>query len=173
MKIHVFFVRSAEEHNCPVCEHDLFVIGSRKRIGRKPTGERITYIIRRLRCKGCERIHHELPELLVPYKRYEVACFESSLSQEQPSDVAADNSTLYRWRVWFAKFWKYWVSCLAKIAAHTGNPVESLSVPSLSALQQIGHYVGQGGGWLKRVVRPIVNSRLWVHTRFAFLSTNP
>ncbi|WP_425450733.1 DUF6431 domain-containing protein [Tumebacillus permanentifrigoris] len=38
-----------------MCEHDLFVIGSRSRTVRKPTGERITYIIRRLRCKGCER----------------------------------------------------------------------------------------------------------------------
>ncbi|WP_245884693.1 DUF6431 domain-containing protein [Tumebacillus permanentifrigoris] len=153
-----------------MCEDDLFVIGSRRRIGRKSTGERITYMIRRLRCKGCERIHHELPDLLVPYKRYEAESFESALSQGQSSDVAADESTLYRWSVWFAKFWQYWVNCLSMIAARTGDPVKPLSVPSLSALQQIGHYVGQGVGWLARLVRPIVNSQLWVHTRFAFLS---
>jgi len=168
----VFFVRSAEQHFCPVCEHELFVIGSRRRNVRTSTGERITYVIRRLRCKGCGRIHHELPDLLVPYKRYESACLESAVSQGQFSDVAADESTLYRWGVWFATCWQYWVNCLSMIAARTGNRVKPLSVPSSSALQQIGHYVGQGVGWLARLVRPIVHSQLWVHTRFAFLSTN-
>jgi hypothetical protein len=169
----VFFVRSAEQHICPVCEHDLFVIGSRSRKGRKPTGEQVTYIIRRLRCKGCQRVHHELPDLLVPYKRYEAECLESVLTQGQTSDVAADESTLYRWGVWFAKCWKYWVKSLSTIAARTGNPVEPLSVPSPSALQLIGHYVGQEVGWLARLVRPIVHSQLWLHTRFAFLSAIP
>ena len=169
----VFFVRSAEQHVCPVCEHDLFVIGSRRRTGRKPTGEQLTYVIRRLRCKGCDRIHHELPDLLVPYKRFEADCLESALTQVQPVDVAADESTLYRWRVWFTKYRQYWVNCLSMIAARTGNPVEPLSVSSPSALQKIGHYVGQGVGWLARLVRPIVHSQLWVHTRFAFLSESP
>lgn len=169
----VFFVRSAEQHICPVCEHDLFVIGSRGRKGRKPTGEQITYRIRRLRCKGCGRIHHELPDLLIPYKHYEAECLESVLSQGQSSDVATDESTLYRWKVWFAKCWRYWLNCLSVIAARSENPVEPLSAPSPSALQRIGHYVGQGGGWLARVVRPIVHSQLWVHTRFAFLSAIP
>lgn len=169
----VFFIRSAEQHICPVCEHDLFVVGSRRRFGRKPTGERVTYIIRRLRCLGCERIHHELPDLLIPYKRYESVCFESVLSNELTSDVAADESTLYRWHVWFEKCLPYWANCLSTIAARTGNPVEPSSVPSPSALQRIGHYVGIGVGWLARVVRPIVHSQLWVHTRFAFLSGNP
>lgn len=169
----VFFVRSAEQHICPICEGDLYTIGSRRRIGRKPTGDQITYIIRRLRCKGCERIHHELPDLLVPYKRFEATCLESVLSKGQVSDVAADESTLFRWHIWFEKCWQYWVNCLTTILSRTGNPVEPLSAPSPSALQRIGHYVGQGVGWLARVVRPIVNSQLWVHTRSAFLSGSP
>jgi hypothetical protein len=169
----VFFVRSAEQHICPICEDDLYTIGSRKRFGRKPTGAQFTYVIRRLRCKGCERIHHELPDLLVPYKRYESACLESVVSERQVSDVAADESSLYRWRVWFEKCWQYWVNCLSTIASRTGNPVEALSVPPSSALQWIGRYVGQDVGWLAKVVRPIVNSQLWVHTRFAFLSRSP
>ena len=169
----VFFVRSAEQHICPICEDDLYTIGSRKRIGRKPTGDLVTYIIRRLRCKGCGRIHHELPDLLVPYKRYEAACLESAVSKRHASDIAADESTLYRWHVWFEKCWQYWVNCLSTIASRTGNTLEALSVPSSSALQRIGHYVGQGVGWLARVVRPIVHSQLWVHTRSAFLYASP
>jgi hypothetical protein len=169
----VFFVRSAEQHICPVCEHDLIVIGSRRRIGRKPTGNRVTYIIRRLRCIGCERIHNELPDLLVPYKRYEASCIEAVLSKGQDLVVAADESTLYRWRGWLKQCLQYWANCLSTIAARTGNLVEPLSVPSPSALHRIGHYVGHGVGWLARVVRPIVHSQLWVHTRYAFLSETP
>lgn len=169
----VFFVRSAEQHICPICEDDLYTIGSRKRIGRKPTCEKITYMIRRLRCKGCRRIHHELPDLLIPNKHYEAECLESVFSQGQASDVIADESTLYRWGIWFAKCWRYWLNCLSAIAARSGNPVKPSSVASSSALQRIGHYVGHGDGWLARVVRPLVNSQLWVHTRFAFLSAIP
>ncbi|WP_425387641.1 hypothetical protein [Aneurinibacillus terranovensis] len=41
---------------------------------------------------------------------------------------------------------------------------------SLSALQRIGRLVGNAPRWLARIVRPIVNDNLWLHTRFAFLS---
>lgn len=169
----MFFVRSTEQPICPVCDCDLFVIGSRERKGRKPTGEQIKYIIRRLRCEGCKRVHHELPDLFVPYKRYEASCIESVLTEGHNTDVAADNSTLYRWRLWFAQFGLYWVQCLRMIAIRLKEPVKSLSVPSPSVLQQIGHYVSQGVGWLSRLVRPLVHSKLWVHTRSAFLSTDP
>ncbi|WP_242966792.1 DUF6431 domain-containing protein [Desulfosporosinus sp. FKA] len=30
-----------------------------------------------MRCVNCRRIHHELPDCLVPYKRYESTCIES------------------------------------------------------------------------------------------------
>jgi hypothetical protein len=168
----VFFVRSAEVHHCPVCENGLYVIGSRVRKGRKPTGEKVSYVIRRLRCTSCQRIHHELPDLFIPYKHYEVSCLEEVLTQGKMSDVAADESTLYRWSVWFAQIWLYWVGCLQSIATRFGLAVEGLSVSSPSALQQIGRYVGDDRGWLKRLVRPIVHAHLWVHTQFAFLSKN-
>jgi hypothetical protein len=169
----VFFVRSAELHICPICDCNLFVIGSRERKGRKPTGEKIKYIIRRLRCEGCKRVHHELPDLFVPYKRYEASCIESVLAEGQNAEVAVDDSTLYRWRLWFVQFGLYWVQCLHKIAMGLEEPVEPLSIPSPSALQQIGHYVGHRLGWLSRLVRPLVHSKLWVHTRSAFMSTDP
>lgn len=168
----VFFVRSAESHVCPVCEKNLRVIGSRKRSGRKPTGQKVFYVIRRLRCVGCARIHHELPDLLVPYKRYEAESVESSLTEGQSSDVAADESTLHRWRVWYAEFLPYWLGCLQAIAVRFGLLVEESSIPSPFALQQIGRYVGCHRGWLARLVRPIVNAHFWIHTRSAFLSAD-
>lgn len=131
-------------------------------------------VIRRLRCVECRRIHHEIPDCLVPYKRYESSSIESVVSKgSESSDVAADDATLYRMRVWFNTLLPYLLSCLNAIAIRLGqDPVEEPSVPTLSAHQRIGLYVGHTPGWPARIVRPIANANLWVHTRFAFLSVN-
>jgi hypothetical protein len=168
-----FFVRSEEEHHCPVCEEELQGIGSRRRKGRKATGEQVTYGIRRLRCVGCRRIHHELPDLLVPYKHYEAAVLESVATPGAMLDVAADESTLYRWRLWFAQMAAYWIGGLQAIAHRFKLPVEGSSGLPTSSLLGIGHFVGKGPGWMGRLVRPLVHAQLWVHTRFAFLSARP
>ena len=128
-------------------------------------------IIRRLRCINCNRIHHELPDFLVPYKRYESAAIEKVVLEPKASDLAADDATLYRLRKWFHEMLPHFLGCLRAIAIRLGQDwVTSLSVPSLSVHQRIGHYVGDAAGWLARIVRPVANSNLWIHTRSAFLS---
>ena len=88
-------------------------------------------------------------------------------------DVAADEATLYRLRKWFNKQLPYMLGCLRAISIRLGQiPVEEPSVPSLSVHQRVGLYVGNAPGWLARIVRPIANSNLWVHTRSAFLSAS-
>ena len=169
-----FFVRCAESVPCPCCGEQLSVIGSRKRKCKNSSGQTKVLIIRRLRCVQCRRIHHELPDCIVPYKRYESSCIECAVLEGSGlSDVAADNATLYRLRVWFIIILPYFLSCLNAIAIRLGqDPVKEPSVPTLSAHQRIGLYVGHTSGWLARIVRPIVNTNSWVHTRSAFLSGN-
>ncbi|MFZ3100899.1 MAG: DUF6431 domain-containing protein [Desulfitobacteriaceae bacterium] len=170
----VFFVRCAESVPCPCCGEELSVIGSRQRKYKNSDGETKVLIIRSLRCTHCIRIHHELPDRLVPYKRYESACIERVVSKNSESlDIAADNATLYRLRVCFDSLLPYLLGCLNAIALRLGQaPVYEPSVSSQSAHQQIGYYVGHASRWLVRIVRPIANSNLWVHTRSAFLSAN-
>lgn len=169
-----FFVRCAESVPCPCCGEQLTVIGSRKRTCKNSNGETKILIIRRLRCKHCRRIHHELPHCLVPYQRYESSCIESViLKGSGSSDIAADDSTLYRMRMWFNTQLPYLIGCLNAITKRLGQtPVEEPSVSPQSAHQRIGCYVGNEPGWLARIVRPIANLNLWVHTRSAFLSAN-
>ena len=56
---------------CPNCGcalkyYDTVARGIRKEYGIS------TYIsVRRLRCTGCNRVHRELPDTVIPYKRYE------------------------------------------------------------------------------------------------------
>ncbi|MCF8567984.1 DUF6431 domain-containing protein [Alicyclobacillus tolerans] len=61
------------------------------------SGKSVKLIIRRLQCRDCKKIHHELPDILVPYKRHESASIEQAMREVVPA-VAADESTLYRWR---------------------------------------------------------------------------
>jgi hypothetical protein len=59
--------------------------------------------------------------------------------------------------------------CLKSITIRYGKEsVEDKSDLSESKLQRIWHYVGDAPGWLARVVRPIANLNLWIHTRSAF-----
>lgn len=148
------------------------MIGSRKRTCKNSAGQTKVLVIRRLRCENCHRIHHELPDCLVPYKRYEAASIERVVVESSEStDVAADNATLYRLRKWFHKQLPYLLGCLRSIAISLGQDMaDEPSVITLSAHQRIGLYVGNNPGWLARIVRPIANSNLWVHTRFTFLS---
>jgi uncharacterized protein YbaR (Trm112 family) len=166
-----FFVRCAEAVCCPCCGQALKVIGSRERKITGGGGERRLLVIRRLRCSQCRRIHHELPDLVVPYKRYESECVEQVVTQPEAA-VAADDATLRRWKNWFDEQSAYLLGALRSIAIRFRlDPVEKSSAPSRSAHQRIGHAVGDAPGWLARVVRSVVNSNLWVHTRSAFLSS--
>lgn len=149
--------------------------GSRKRKCKQSSGEEIHLIIRRLRCENCCKIHHELPDILVPYKRYTAESVEKIIAANKPADVSADEATLYRWRAWFKAWAPYALGCLRSIGLRFGLdvPVEDTPVSTQSAFQQIGRFVGEQVGWLARAVRPIVNINLWVHTRSAFLSQGP
>ena len=165
-----FFVRSEEQNCCSCCSGPLKAIGSRKRKCINDTGEKIVLIIRRLRCKRCERVHHELPDILVPYKRYCRESIEAAVTGNVPLTVAADESTIFRWRSWFRGLANHFIGCLASITARTNETVEEPIWLPQSPLQRIWRYVGDAPGWLARVVRPVANFNLWIHTRFAFLS---
>lgn len=163
-----FFVKSAEQNLCPICDGSLKVIGSRHRGFTDNAGEAADLIIRRLRCQDCRRIHHELPDILVPYKRHASESIEAAVTGDDAC-VAADESTIRRWRRWFAEVAYYFLGCLRSIAARRGMRfAETPSQDPESALLGIRHYVGDAPGWLKRVVRSVANTNLWLHTRSAF-----
>lgn len=171
MLLTVFFVRSGEQSYCPCCGMALNVIGSRPRKYFESTGEPSVLIIRRLRCTKCRRIHHELPDILVPYKRYGSASIEAVLSLDTPLVAAVDESTLYRWNKWFLGLLQYWIGCLVSIALRFGIVIEEDSerLPQ-SSLQELFRYVGSASGWLARVVHSVVNANLWLQTRSAWMS---
>lgn len=127
-------------------------------------------MIRRLRCSSCNRIHHELPDLLVPYKRYESQSIEAAVTGSAALTVAADEATISRWKQWFSDMAGYFAGVLISIATRYNKSMEGVSALPQSSLQRIWHFVGDAPRWLARVVRPVANANYWVQTRSAFMS---
>ena len=152
-------MRSREISHCPYCDGDLEVIGSRKRKIYREDGSTATLIIRRLRCRTCRRIHHELPDCIVPYKRYNSAAIEAALTSDGSTGCfPGENSTVYRLKRWFAGLRAYFETVLRSLpylyqrdrilAEETGKllPLAPLRLSS---------------GWLADLVRKVANSGRW------------
>lgn len=146
---------------CPCCQGELRCIGSRPRTWIQSSGGKAKIIIRRLRCKDCNKIHHELPDLLVPYRRHEAQSIETAVVDKSAPGVAADEGTLRRWRRWFADWAPYAAGCLESIDRRVHGTAESSSAHPQTALQRIGRVVKKQCGWLVEAVRRIANLHLW------------
>ena len=70
MRKKIFFVESSAISYCPICGEPLAYRDSCQRIMLLEGRERRIYIIRRLKCHQCGRIHRELPDCLAPFKHY-------------------------------------------------------------------------------------------------------
>lgn len=165
---HKIWVKNEEESICPVCSSEtLKVIGSRNRSALDSNGEKLIIVIRRLRCTTCKKIHHELPDILVPYKRYLSECIEAIIEGEH-EQIACEGSTIYRLRRWFNIIKFHIKGSLASAAARNKASIGIVAGETL--LKMIKAYVGDGFGWLRRVVRIVVNTNNWGHTRNAFMA---
>jgi hypothetical protein len=90
-------------------------------------GEKLLLSLRRLQCtnEACGRIHHELPDCLVPYKRHASASIESACTpsaEAADTGISAENSTLSRWKRWAETFAQYWIAVSEPSPAAYMNP---------------------------------------------------
>ena len=146
-----FHVVSYEIHVCcPVCGQVLLVIGSRRRGIINSAGEKQILVIRRLRCESCKAIHHELPDIIVPFKRHCTATIEKIIAGSDDG-VDCDTRTVSRIRAWWAACYLYFESVLASLREKYGTVFSRPPAP-------------------KEIVRAVVNANLWIHTRSAVLS---
>jgi hypothetical protein len=162
-----FYVRSRETIPCPNCEERLKVIGSRKRGIIEYNGEKKILIIRRLRCLGCERVHHELPDLIVPYKRYSSETVEHIISSSnfESDDYSCELSTAVRLKIWFFLLREYFKNALISLTFLYDYDLELCN--EIDCLIPYLDYSTGVTGWLKKLVRFLVNSGRWLHTRSA------
>jgi len=141
------YILSDENNMCPICLGVFIVIGIRDRKLTEGSGSKETLVIRRLRCKDCRKIHHELPDMIIPYKRHCAETIENVIAGEIV-DVCCDFVTEYRIKKWWAAFRLYFESVKVSLqikyrAIFPANPTP------------------------REIVRAITNTNLWVHTRTA------
>ena len=164
----VVFVKSLEQFFCPCCHSNKCkVIGTRTRKLIKTCGTKITMIIRRLKCKVCGKIHHELPATVVPYKRHAAESIEAVLEDKLLLNTPADESTLKRWRLWFNGLALRFLGILESAARKSALKTDAAPITG-NAIKRIRFCLGCGSGWLERLVQTVVKTNNWVHTRSAF-----
>ena len=143
------YILSYEFHVCPVCGCVLAVIGTRERRYFDNDDTKVVLVIRRLRCKGCRVIHHELPDILIPYKRHCADTVEYIVNGEN-GNVCCDDRTIARIRAWWEACRLYFENALASLREKYGLTFQPNPTP-------------------REIVRAVANAHLWPHTRTAFL----
>ena len=88
---------------CPSCgQEKMQLYGRRWRLVILPNGQKMYFSIRRLRCPRCLKIHHELPDFIMPHKHFAAICLIKAL-QKKEDTLFCENSTIYRWRRWLLR----------------------------------------------------------------------
>lgn len=166
----IYKVISKEISICPVCGEVLCLYGCRTRIMINEEGEQSYLEIQRLYCETCHRIHHELPSILIPYKRYTQKAIQEVIDgylqdTQDTITVVADEKTIYNWISWFFTLSTYFQNCLTTIE-------ERLTVTHLTKSLLPFQRNDKPSIWLAELVRSIVNSNLWLSTR-SYLHVQP
>lgn len=77
-------------------------------------GQSVKLVIRRLRCDKCRRIHHELPDCVVPYKRHCSETIEKIISGSTV-DIPCERRVIKRIKAWWSSVFSYFMSVLASL----------------------------------------------------------
>ena len=148
-----------------MCDGELNKFGRRERKVILTSGKKITLNIQRHRCKHCGKVHHALPDMLVPYKRHELESIEQVLTQgeSKPVTIPVDDSIIRGWRTWFNDRVNHFIGCLRSIKFRIQRVEEDARFqPPKSSLQGIYELVGNEKKWLAKVVRLVANSNNWL-----------
>jgi len=108
-------------------------------------GQKVALMIRRLVCPCCGRLHHELPDCIVPYKRHCAETFEKIITGKT-DDVPCENRTVKRILAWWMFVLPYFLNIM----------------DSLSATHEI---VFNSPPAFREIMRAIANTNNWI---FAF-----
>lgn len=99
--------------------------------------------------------------MVVPYKRHESATISQVLEERAGSrqDSYCEDSTIRRWKLWFSLFRDY-----LERTVHALMELWHCAVFVRLPLYPLEY---QADGWLKVLVRNLVNSGRWLQTRSA------
>lgn len=148
-KDNICYITGTEKIPCPVCGGCLFVHGTCRRKVKDETEQVQELRLRVLECEACGHTHRELPEELVPYKRYsaEAIC----QIREQPEICAAEPTVRQRILLWLSWFFCYArnVACAQRLQG-----LDSSEPSGVSLCRRLMYFV-----------RLVVNAGFWEQHR--------
>lgn len=143
-------VYSEENSVCPACGGSLRGYGRRKRKAIKIDGAVLVMSIRRLQCQNCRKIHHELPNIVMPYKRHCSETIEKIIVGED-EEIGCEESTIRRVKAWWTVWRLYFESVIASLLEKDEMVFSIDPTP-------------------REIVRTCANAYMWPATRSAFLT---
>lgn len=160
-----FSILADEECGCPLCSGELAYRNSRERKSISNIGEISLFLLRRLRCLLCKKLHTEIPDTIQPYRHYDSAAIQSVLEgAEDATMCVADDSTMRRWKASFAE-----------AEPHIGQRLDSIQaqmtdgmLPLTSSGQAFKRIKASHKRWLPFVMGLLINRGHGPCTRFAF-----
>lgn len=135
-------IQGTETIPCPVCGERLYHYDSRKRSVRTDEESYYHFLLRRMRCAGCRKLHLELPDFLIPNGRFFKVVIEQAL-ENKPVAVVKDPRTPQRWRRWWQRFGAYLRNALMSLVHRELLDEQILEQP------------------LPKLVKVLVNHNLW------------
>ena len=148
--------------SCPICSGSTKVRDSKERHALLQDGSRKSYMLRRLICTSCGKLHTELPSCMLPFKHYEASVIETTIDHSR-IDCPADDSTISRWVATFKRTGSQMEGALR--ALRTQKTKKHISFFNRKSLLQELRELGPG--WLSFVHETLINSGIWSHTQFA------
>ena len=140
----VMFVLASDSLPCPVCTSTLYAIGRRYRKVTSTSGQKRSLMIRRLRCSNvkCRRIHHELPDIVVPYKRHCSQTIQNVIEGSLES-VPLESTVIWRIRLWWRRVEIYFANILEALAARIG-----VQIPERPSFRDRIQAAVNGNSWI-------------------------
>lgn len=91
-----YIVRANEPIRCS-CGAEVLKRGSKGRYIVGNDGTKKRYILKRVYCPACDKLHMIVPDFIEPYKQYEKSAIDGVRNGTNDCS-AADDSTIYRWK---------------------------------------------------------------------------
>ena len=137
----IFIVIATATLLCPVCGGMLSLLCRRLRGAISPNGNKVLYMIRRMRCAGCGKIHHELPDCLVPYKRHCAETIENIIA-DNTECAPCEPGFVRRIKAWWSAVAAYFTNILSSFAARLG-----MKPPERPAFKDIIRAAANSNSW--------------------------
>ena len=155
----IFVITGTEHLTCPICGGKLAAYDRKARKVHTRSSGTLVLRLRRLRCKNCGRFHTELPDFLVPYKRYSRESIEDVLagSRSGSPDDERTRSKIREWyrqiRIYLDGIWKRLAN--QKLASPKRIPTFAQMV---TAAVNSGFWTTHPNGRVQPVMQPVTSS---------------